>query len=136
IQDCPIAIGDSRLLRIVLENLLGNAWKYTSGHTQAKVEFGCEKRAGGLVYFVRDDGAGFDTHQAERLFKPFQRLHSAEQFPGTGVGLATVQRIIQRHGGDIWAESKVNEGATFYFTLETQSQLSPTGDSGERVRTG
>jgi signal transduction histidine kinase len=119
-RDCPQAEGDNRLLRIVLDNLLGNAWKYTSGHPRARIEFGCEQRSGDVVYFVRDDGAGFDLHEADRLFKPFQRLHSAAEFPGTGVGLATVQRIIQRHGGDVWAEAKVEKGATFYFTIGSQ----------------
>jgi signal transduction histidine kinase len=126
---CPAASGDSRLLKIAMENLLGNAFKYTSGHEHARIEFGCEKRPTGLVYFVRDDGAGFDANQAGRLFKPFQRLHSVAEFPGTGIGLATVQRIVQRHGGDIWAESQVNHGATFYFTLAPQPRASSPSPS-------
>jgi signal transduction histidine kinase len=117
IGSCPPAQGDSRLLQIMMENLLSNAWKYTSGHSHARIEFGCERRLSGTVYLVRDDGAGFDAGQADRLFKPFQRLHSEAEFPGTGIGLATVQRIAQRHGGQVWAEAKVNHGATFYFTL-------------------
>ena len=117
IADCFTAEGDTRLLQIALDNLLQNAWKYTSIREHARIEFGCEKRRSGLVYFVRDNGAGFDSRHADRLFKPFQRLHSSSEFPGTGVGLATVQRIIQRHGGDIWADARVGEGATFYFTL-------------------
>jgi signal transduction histidine kinase len=117
VGDCATAEGDTRLLQIALDNLLQNAWKYTSVREQARIEFGCEKRRSGLVYFVRDNGAGFDSRHADRLFKPFQRLHSSSEFPGTGVGLATVQRIIQRHGGDIWADAKVGEGATFYFTI-------------------
>jgi signal transduction histidine kinase len=133
VQNCPSAVGDSRLLRIVIENLLGNAWKYTSGHAKARIEFGCEKRATGHVYFVRDDGVGFEDTQAERLFKPFQRLHSAAEFPGTGIGLATVQRIVQRHGGDIWAQARINEGATFYFTLEPQPEPSTLGNSHSTV---
>jgi light-regulated signal transduction histidine kinase (bacteriophytochrome) len=126
IARCPAASGDSRLLKIAMENLLGNAFKYTSGHEHARIEFGCEKRSTGLVYFVRDDGAGFDANKAGRLFKPFQRLHSVAEFPGTGIGLATVQRIVQRHGGDIWAESQVNNGATFYFTLAPQPRNAST----------
>jgi signal transduction histidine kinase len=118
IANCPVVEGDTRLLQIVMENLLNNAWKYTSGHPQARIEFGCEKRAMGTVYFVKDDGAGFDARQADRLFKPFQRLHSEAEFPGTGIGLATVQRIVQRHGGRIWGES-AGHGATFYFALGT-----------------
>jgi signal transduction histidine kinase len=118
IANCPAVEGDSRLLQIMMENLLNNAWKYTSAHAQARIEFGCEKRAIGTVYFIRDDGAGFDARQADRLFKPFQRLHSEAEFPGTGIGLATVQRIVQRHGGRIWGES-AGHGATFYFALST-----------------
>jgi len=116
IGDCPKVEGDSRLLQIVLENLFSNAWKYTSAHAQARIAFGCEKRPTGTVYFVKDDGAGFDPRQADRLFKPFQRLHSEAEFPGTGIGLATVQRIVQRHGGRVWGESS-GHGATFYFAL-------------------
>ncbi len=127
-QDCPVAMADSRLMQIALENLVRNAWKYTSGHPRARIEFGCEDRNSSAVYFVRDDGVGFDPVDVERLFKPFQRLHSASEFPGTGVGLATVQRIIQRHGGDIWAEGKPDQGATFYFTLERHRDWSdPAG---------
>src|SRR6185437_4635092 len=122
--ECPSTEGDPRLMQIALENLLRNAWKYTSAHSRAKIEFSCENRATGIVYFVRDDGAGFDASQADRLFKPFQRLHSSSEFPGTGIGLATVQRIIQRHGGDVWAESKLDEGATFFFTVGQQPQTS------------
>ncbi|MBI3784480.1 MAG: PAS domain S-box protein [Deltaproteobacteria bacterium] len=112
-----VATGDPGLLRIVLENLLGNAWKYTSKHSSARIEFGRFERDGVATYFVRDDGAGFDMKSGEKLFGAFQRLHSASEFEGTGIGLATVQRIIQRHGGRVWAESAVGEGATFYFTL-------------------
>jgi signal transduction histidine kinase len=108
---------DSSLLRIVLENLLSNAWKFTSKRPSACIEFGRIQHNGTPAYFVRDDGAGFDPAYAARLFGAFQRLHSVEEFPGTGVGLATVQRIVQRHGGHIWAESAVGQGATFYFTL-------------------
>lgn len=111
------AWGDANLLRVTLVNLLGNAWKYTSRHPRARIEFGAEARGGSTVYFVRDDGAGFDMALAKRLFEPFTRLHAASEFEGTGIGLATVQRVISRHGGRIWAESAVERGAVFYFTL-------------------
>ena len=111
------ANGDPRLLHVVMENLLGNAWKYTSKHERARIEFGLMKNGQECVYFVRDDGAGFDMSYADKLFAAFQRLHGMKEFPGTGVGLATVQRIVHRHGGRIWAESKVEQGATFFFTL-------------------
>lgn len=117
IHNCSPVQGDSRLLRIVMENLLRNSWKYTSNRKLARIEFGCEERVGRAAYFVRDNGAGFDSKLADRLFKPFQRLHATSEFPGTGIGLATVQRIIARHGGEVWAEGAVDKGATFYFTL-------------------
>ncbi len=111
------ARGDPHLLRIVMENLLRNAWKYTSHHGQARIEFGREQAGGRIVYFVKDDGSGFDPKSADRLFQPFQRLHSINEFPGNGIGLATVRRVIQRHGGEVWAKGAVEEGACFYFTL-------------------
>jgi light-regulated signal transduction histidine kinase (bacteriophytochrome) len=117
IADDLVAQGDSRLLRVVMENLLGNAWKYTSRHDSATIQFGLHQNGGRPVYFVRDDGAGFDATYADRLFGAFQRLHAPTEFPGTGIGLATVQRIINRHGGKVWAEGAVERGATFYFTL-------------------
>jgi len=110
-------LADSGLLCVVMENLLGNAWKYTSKLPRAMIEFGSGEMSGETVFFVRDNGAGFDPMYADRLFQPFQRLHVQSDFPGTGVGLATVQRIISRHGGKIWAESSVGKGATFYFTV-------------------
>ncbi len=111
-------VGDGRLLRVVLENLLGNAWKYTSKRASARIEFAKRRVNGEQAYFVADDGAGFDPAYAGRLFGAFQRLHGADEFPGTGIGLATVQRIVRRHGGRVWAEGAVGKGATFYFTLE------------------
>src|SRR5271166_5473771 len=114
------AYADERLMRIVMDNLLRNAWKYTSRHGRACIEFGEEITNGQKVYFVRDDGSGFDPRSADRLFQPFQRLHSAAEFPGNGIGLATVGRIVQRHGGEVWAEGSVEKGATFYFTLESR----------------
>jgi PAS domain S-box-containing protein len=118
-QPSVVAEGDPRLLRAVLDNLLGNSWKFTSGRSLARIAFGVTREDGRAVYFVQDNGAGFDMAYADKLFAPFQRLHQASEFAGTGIGLATVQRIVRRHGGDIWAEGKVNHGATFHFTLST-----------------
>jgi signal transduction histidine kinase len=112
------AMADPRLMRQVLENLLGNAWKFTSKQPAARVEFSARTGPDGRVFVVRDNGAGFDPAYADRLFGVFQRLHAMTDFPGTGVGLAIVDRIVKRHGGRIWAEAAVGKGAAFYFTLD------------------
>ncbi len=109
--------GDAHLLRVALENLLGNAWKYTRENRTARIEFGNFEHNHRVEYFVRDDGAGFDMAHADKLFRAFQRLHTEHQFEGTGVGLATVRRIIVRHGGEVWAEAELGKGATVFFTL-------------------
>jgi light-regulated signal transduction histidine kinase (bacteriophytochrome) len=111
------AVGDPTLLRLVLENLIGNAWKYTARVEAARVWVGQVPQGTGRAFCVRDNGAGFDPRSAERLFGLFQRLHSASEFPGHGVGLASVRRIVQRHGGQVWAESMAGRGASFYFTV-------------------
>ena len=132
--------GDAQLLRVLMENLLRNAWKYTSRHDSARIEFGSLSEDGETTYFVKDDGSGFDPHSADRLFQPFQRLHSKSEFPGSGVGLATVRRIVHRHGGEIWAQGAVEKGATFYFKIKsprismTEQRLS--GNQKAQVRNG
>jgi light-regulated signal transduction histidine kinase (bacteriophytochrome) len=106
-----------RLRAVLLDNLLGNAWKFSSRRERTEIAFGCEQHEGGTTYFIRDNGAGFDMGHAAKLFTAFQRFHSAAEFEGTGIGLAIVQRVVRRHGGRIWAESIPDAGATFYFTL-------------------
>jgi signal transduction histidine kinase len=126
-----VAQGDEHLLTIVLENLLGNAWKFTGKNQRAVIEFGIyhpfnsppnlggeQGVVGKDVFFIKDNGAGFDMSNAGKMFSPFQRLHSVNEFPGTGIGLATVKRIINRHGGAVWIEGEVDKGTTVYFTLE------------------
>ena len=124
VAEMPELMADAGLMRIVMDNLLRNAWKYTSRHAKACIEVGAiqtfraDGSPGKLVYFVRDDGAGFDPARMEKLFQPFSRLHGKAEFPGTGIGLATVQRILARQGGSIWAEGAIEKGATFFFTVE------------------
>jgi signal transduction histidine kinase len=113
-----VARADRRLIRIALENLLSNAFKFTANKEKASIEFGVMESRGRRVYFVRDDGVGFDPVYGEELFGPFRRLHRADEFEGSGIGLATVKRIVERHGGEVWAVGAVERGATFYFTLD------------------
>lgn len=117
VEDGLVAEGDERLLRVALENLLRNAWKFTGKQSRAYIEFGFAEHEGTPAYFVRDNGVGFDMTYSRNLFGAFQRLHDESEFSGTGIGLATVQRVIRRHGGSVWAEGAVGRGATFYFTL-------------------
>jgi signal transduction histidine kinase len=117
IADGVMADGDPSLLRIALNNLLGNAWKYTGAREEAIIEFGVTEVDGRRTFFIRDNGCGFAPADAEKLFTPFQRLPDAEQVKGFGIGLATVERIVRRHGGRIWADGEPGKGATFYFTL-------------------
>ena len=119
IEDGVRVTADRALIRIVLQNLVENAWKFTSQRDGATIEFGTTPAQGaGVCCYVRDNGAGFDPAYVHKLFQPFERLHEAEEFPGTGIGLASVERIIERHGGRTWAEGAVGRGATFYFTLD------------------
>jgi signal transduction histidine kinase len=120
------AHGDPHLVEVALENLLANAWKFTGRRPLARIEVGSTEREGAPCFFVKDNGAGFDMAYAHKLFAPFQRLHGQTEFDGTGVGLATVKRILQRHGGRVWAEAEVDQGATFFFTLPP-----PAASSGE-----
>ena len=122
IEEHLMARADPHLLRILLENLLGNAWKYTSKVERPIIKFGNQRKYGRNIYYVYDNGAGFDMAYVHKLFRPFQRLHPIDEFEGTGIGLAIVERIVQRHGGRIWAESEINNGTTFYFTLGTDSE--------------
>jgi K+-sensing histidine kinase KdpD len=120
VQPGLVTQADPRLLEVVLTNLLGNAWKFTGKRASARIELGAQVNERPVVYFVRDNGAGFDSSAATKLFGVFQRMHAATEFDGTGIGLAIVQRIVFRHGGRVWAEAEVDRGATFYFTLEAE----------------
>lgn len=124
IEPGMITCGDANLLRIVLENLLGNAWKYTSKRADARIEFDLTQQDGERVYYIKDNGAGFAMAYVDKLFNAFQRLHTETEFPGTGIGLTIVRRVITRHGGKVWAEGEVDKGATFYFTLPTERSKS------------
>ena len=117
IEDGVTALADPSLTEIVLSNLIGNAWKFTSKTAKARIEFGTLEKDGKTVYYVRDNGAGFDPQYASKMFQPFHRFHSGDEFDGTGIGLSIVERIIRRLGGRVWAEGEVGKGATMYFTL-------------------
>ena len=140
VADGLVADVDARLLRVVLDNLIGNAWKFTGKQAKARIEFGCTDEDGSRVYFVRDNGVGFDMTFSAKLFGAFQRLHAMSEFPGTGIGLATVQRVIRRHGGRVWAEAELGRGATFFFTLcpaklagpgQARLDLTPAGNAAD-----
>ncbi len=134
VEEGLTAESDAQLMGVLLENLLGNAWKFTANKPQARVEFGAIREAGGRAYFVRDNGAGFDMAHAGKLFTPFYRLHRESEFSGTGVGLATVQRVIARHGGRVWAEAAVGHGATVYFTLDAANGSQDALDGAAAIR--
>ena len=125
IEDNITVKGDSRLLKILMENLLDNSWKFTSHKDKALINFGTKNDNGRLIYFIKDNGCGFNMDESEKIFKPFHRINSENEFPGSGIGLATVQRIVNKHGGDIWAEGNIENGSIFYFTLN------PKGDENE-----
>jgi signal transduction histidine kinase len=109
---------DKRLMHLAIENLIGNAWKFTSKKPKASIELGSLEKNGEIIYFIRDDGVGFDMKFSEKIFEPFIRTHSDKEFSGTGIGLSIVERIIRRHGGRVWAEGEPDKGATIYFTLQ------------------
>jgi signal transduction histidine kinase len=129
VMDAVQVTADPLLLQVVLDNLLRNAWKFTSLRGDARIEFGCEDASGEVCYFIRDNGAGFDTAHASRLFGVFQRLHPEGEFPGSGLGLATVKRIVESHGGRVWTAAAVDRGATFYFTLGPAAAVPTAGQS-------
>jgi light-regulated signal transduction histidine kinase (bacteriophytochrome) len=134
VRDGMSAEADPHLLRVALENLIGNAWKFTSKADRPRIEIGVLKDRGRTGFFVRDNGAGFDMTYADKLFGAFQRLHPASEYAGTGIGLATVQRIVRRHGGRIWAEGEVDKGAVFSFTLAAAGdEVADAGLVGEKA---
>ena len=133
IQDGLLVEADPSLVRTVLQNLLANAYKFTSKAAHPRIRFGAIEQDGVPVYFVADNGAGFDMAHAERLFLPFYRLHRETEFPGDGIGLATVMRAVRKHGGTIWAQAAVNEGATFHFSLTSGAQPPASAATGEDV---
>jgi light-regulated signal transduction histidine kinase (bacteriophytochrome) len=126
IQPLPLVSGDQTLLKLVYTNLISNALKFTQPRSPGVIEIGYTNNREEVAYFVRDNGVGFDMQYADKLFGVFQRLHSDQEFPGTGIGLANVRRIVQRHGGRVWAESAPAQGATFYFTLPNGQGTMPT----------
>ena len=132
VQSDLTARADPGLLRVVLDNLLGNAWKFTRNRDAPRIELGATGTGAQQAFFVRDNGAGFDMAYADKLFAPFQRLHSHKEFEGTGIGLATVQRIIRRHGGKVWAQAAPEKGATFYFTLQSSGVETNSGNASAR----
>lgn len=125
------AHGDVALMRVALHELLENAWKYTGKHPTARIEVGTCENGGTTAYFVRDDGAGFDMEHADKLFAPFRRLHNESEYEGTGIGLATVKRVVHRHGGHVWADAEPEKGATFYFTLDVADAVDPAVDRAD-----
>jgi light-regulated signal transduction histidine kinase (bacteriophytochrome) len=127
-----VAFGDERLVNVVLENLIGNALKFTKHRPETKIRVGYETANGERIYFIQDNGAGFDMNYVGKLFNPFSRLHTTDEFEGTGIGLATVHRVIARHGGRIWAESTLNVGTSLYFTLAAAT--GPRSDTSSEVR--
>jgi light-regulated signal transduction histidine kinase (bacteriophytochrome) len=134
VWDDMLAKADARLLRAALENLMSNAWKFTGKVEQPRIEVGVLRDGGRSTFFVKDNGAGFDMAYANKLFGAFQRLHSANEYAGTGIGLATVQRIVHRHGGRIWADAKPGKGAVFFFTLEPGEAAAPQAEAATQAK--